>query len=85
MKKKHLVFIETDIDMIRQNIFTDFNLYICIFTSKSLIRITDDTAPSINEVEEMGYEVGHYGNRIDILCDIVDRILNGNKKIKGSQ
>ena len=31
----------------------------------------------------MGYEVGHYGNRIDVLCDIVDRILNGNKKIKG--
>ncbi len=31
----------------------------------------------------MGYEVGHYGNRIDILCDIVDRILNGNKKLKG--
>ncbi len=81
--EKTFVFVETDIDTIRQNIFTDFNLYICIFTSKSLIRITDDTAPSINEVEEMGYEVGHYGNRIDILCDIVDRILNGNKKLKG--
>ena len=63
--EKTFVFVETDIDMIRQNIFTD------------------DTAPSINEVEEMGYEVGHYGNRIDILCDIVDRILNGNKKLKG--
>ena len=75
--------IETDIDMIRQNIFTDFNLYICIFTAKTLIRITDGTTPSINEVEEMGYEVGHYGNRIDVLCDIVDGILNGNKKIKG--
>ncbi len=82
-EEKTFVFVETDIDMIRQNIFTDFNLYICIFTAKTLIRITDDTAPSINEVEEMGYEVGHYGNRIDVLYDIVDRILNGNKKIKG--
>lgn len=82
-EEKTFVFVETDIDMIRQNIFTDFNLYICIFTSKSLVRITDDTIPSINEAESMGYEVGHYGNRIDILCDIVDRILNGNKKIKG--
>ena len=82
-EEKTFVFVETDIDMIRQNIFTDFNLYICIFTSKSFVRITDDTIPSINEVEEMGYEVGHYGNRIDILCDIVDRILNGNKKLKG--
>ncbi len=82
-EEKTFVFVETDIDMIRQNIFTDFNLYICIFTAKTLIRITDGTTPSINEVEEMGYEVGHYGNRIDVLCDIVDGILNGNKKIKG--
>lgn len=82
-EEKTFVFVETDIDMIRQNIFTDFNLYICIFTAKPLIRITDDTVPTINEVEEMGYEVGHYGNRIDIMCDIVDGILNGNKKIKG--
>lgn len=82
-EEKTFVFVETDIDMIRQNIFTDFNLYICIFTAKTLMRITDNSTPSINEVEEMGYEVGHYGNRIDVLCDIVDRILNGNKKIKG--
>lgn len=80
---KTFVFVETDIDTIRQNIITDFNLYICIFSSKSLIRITDNTVPSINEVEELGYEVGHYGNRIDILCDVVDNILNGNEKIKG--
>lgn len=82
-EEKTFVFVETDIDTIRQNLFTDFNLYVCIFSSKTLIRITDDTMPSINDVEEMGYEVGHYGNRIDILCDVVDRILNGNKKIKG--
>lgn len=82
-EEKTFVFVETDIDIIRQDLFTDFNLYVCIFSSKTLIRITDDTMPSINDVEEMGYEVGHYGNRIDILCDVVDRILNGNKKIKG--
>ena len=81
--EKTFVFVETDIDTIRQDLFTDFNLYVCIFSSKTLIRITDDTMPSINDVEEMGYEVGHYGNRIDILCDVVDRILKGNKKIKG--
>ena len=37
----------------------------------------------INDVEIMGYNCGHYGNRVDILCDTVDRILNRNKKIKG--
>ena len=82
-EQKTFVFVETDIDMIRQNLFTDFNLYVCVFTDKSLIRITDDTIPSINDVEIMGYNCGHYGNRVDILCDVVDRILNGNQKIKG--
>lgn len=83
-EEKTFVFVETDIDNISQNLFTDFNLYVCIFSSKSLIKITDDSVPSIEEVEKMGYEVGrYYGNRIDILCDVVDRILNGNKKIRG--
>lgn len=82
-EEKTFVFVETDINMVRQNLFTDFNLYVCVFTSKNLVRITDDTIPSINDVEIMGYNCGHYGNRIDILCDVVDRILNGNKKIHG--
>ena len=81
--KKTFVFVETDIDAIREDLFTDFNLYVCIFADKSIIRITDDTIPSLRDIEKMGYNAGYYGNRIDILCDIVDRILNGNSKIKG--
>ena len=81
--EKTFVFVETDIDTVRQNIYTDFNLYVCIFTYKSLVRITDSTTPSINDVEKIGYNVGYYGNRVDILCDIVDNILNGNEKIRG--
>lgn len=81
--EKTFIFVETNIDIIRENIFTDFNLYVCIFTSKHLVRITNDTIPSINDIESMGYNAGHYGNRIDILCDVVDRTLNGNRKIKG--
>lgn len=83
VKEKTFVFVETDISSIRQNILTDFNLYICIFTYKNLVRITDDTIPCINDVEMMGYNAGHFGNRIDILCDVVDRIINRNIKIKG--
>lgn len=82
-EEKTFVFVETDIDTIHQQFLTDFNLYICIFTSKRLVRITNDTLPSINDVEKMGYYAGYYGNRIDILCDIVDRIINRNKKLKG--
>lgn len=81
--KKTFVFVETDIDNIRENLFTEFNLYVCIFADKSIIRITDDSVPTLVDIEKMGYYAGHYGNRIDILCDVVDRILNGNTNIKG--
>ena len=81
--EKTFVFVETDIDTVRQNMFTDFNLYICIFSAKSLVRITNDTVPSLTDIAEMGYKISDHGNRIDILCDVVDGILNGNKKIKG--
>lgn len=83
VEEKTFVFVETDIDMIRYHMFTDFNLYVCVFTAKPLVRITDDTIPSINDIEMMGYNAGHYGNRVDILCDVIDRILNGSRKIKG--
>lgn len=82
--EKTFVFVETDIDTIyEKNIFVDFNLYVCVFAPKNIIRITDDTVPSINDVEMMGYNAGHYGNRIDILCDIIDSELNANRKLKG--
>lgn len=77
------IFVETDIEYVRQRIFTDFNLYVYIFTSKNLVRITDTSVPTVQQVKDMGYVTGTYANRIDVLCDIVDRILNGNDKIQG--
>lgn len=81
--KKTFVFVETDIDAVRNNMFVDFNLYICIFTSKELVRLTSETIPTVKEVKDMGYFASTYANRIDVLCDIVDRILNGTDKIQG--
>ena len=52
--KKTFVFVETDIDTVRDDIFTDFNLYICIFTEKELVRITDNSIPTVNQIKEMG-------------------------------
>ena len=83
IKEKTFVFVETDIDNVSKNLFTNFNLYVCIFSTKGQIRITDKTTPTVNQIKDMGYYVGTYANRIDILCDIVDRILNGTNKIKG--
>lgn len=81
--KKTFTFIETDIDTVREDIFTDFNLYVCIFTEKELVRITDTSTPTVQEIKEMGYFVGNRANRIDVLCDIVDRTLNGSSELEG--
>lgn len=84
VQDKTFVFVETDIDTIRNNIFTDFNFYICIFSSKSLVRLNSTSIPTAKHVKEMGYFASAtHGNRIDILCDCVDRIINGNTKIRG--
>lgn len=81
--KKTFVFVETDIDFVKHNTFTDFNLYICIFTAKELVRLTNVSEPNVKEVKDMGYFASSTGNRIDILCDIVDKTLNNNDKLPG--
>ncbi len=82
-EKKTFVFVETDIESVRDNIFTDFNLYVHIFADKDIIRLTEVSIPTVQQVKEMGYFVGNRANRIDVLCDIVDRILNGTDRVKG--
>ncbi|MCI8598584.1 MAG: hypothetical protein HFJ10_09115 [Lachnospiraceae bacterium] len=82
-QEKTFVVVEADIESIRQELFIDFNLYVYVFTSKNLVRITEDTIPSQIDVERMGYNVGQYGNRVDLLCDMADRILNGTTDLKG--
>lgn len=81
--EKTFAFVETDIDNVSKNFFTNFNLYVCIFTTKNLVRITDKSVPTITQVKDMGYFTSTFANRIDILCDIVDRTLNGSNKIEG--
>lgn len=82
-EEKTFIFVETDIDYIRNNMFVDFNLYVCIFTAKKLVRLSDISKPSVKEVKNMGYFAGTNGNRIDILCDIVDKTISGNNRIPG--
>lgn len=77
------VIVETAIEDIRQKMFMDFQIYISIFTAKELVRITNSTIPTVEQVKNMGYVTRDYGNRIDILCHIVDKQLNGNKSLKG--
>lgn len=83
VEEKTFVFVETDIEYVRNNMFADFNLYICIFTAKNLVRLTDISKPTVKEIKDMGYFASTNGNRIDVLCDLVDRIINGNENIEG--
>lgn len=80
---KTFVFVETDIGSVHNSTFTDFNLYVAMFTEKSLVRISGYTSPDVEQVKEMGCFANKYGNRIDAMCDIADRILNKNDGIKG--
>lgn len=79
--EKTFVFIETTINNISQNIVS-FSLYISIFAKKNLIRLSKGSTPTAKEVMDMGYFVSSInGNRIDVLCEIVDMIINGNSSL----
>lgn len=82
-QEKTFVVVETEIESVRQELFIDFHLYVSIFTHKSLVRITENTIPSLSDIQKMGYSVGSYGNRVDLLCHMADRILNENKILPG--
>lgn len=83
IEKKTFVFVETDIDTISQNVFTDFTLYICLFTAKELVRLTSESIPTAKEVKEMGCFASTTANRIDALGQVIDKTINGNEKIAG--
>ncbi len=83
-EKKTFVFVDVDIPSVHKNIFMDFNLYVFVFTDKSLVRLNQWSSPTSQEVKEMGYfATDTFGNRIDALCDCVDETLNENEKIYG--
>lgn len=80
--EKNYLFIETAVDYVRDNMFLDFSLYICVFSHKNIIRLTDASSPTAKEARDMGYCASSInGNRVDILCDIVDTIVNGTNKL----
>ena len=69
---KVFIFVETDINNV-YNDFANFNLYVSVFADKSLIRLSQESTPTKQEMKNEGYE----GNRIDILCGVIDELLNG--------
>ena len=72
---KTFIFVEIDVQNIEDNMFTQFGLYIYVFTHKNLVRLTSTSIPTKNTMKKAGYT----GNRIDCLCDAIDRTLNGKQ------
>ena len=92
IKKEKIIYIDPfQIDLPLH----DADLILCThshydhFSPKDILAVANEstviitTADCQNDIEKMGYEVGYFGNRIDIHCEVVDRSLNRNQKIKG--
>lgn len=86
---KTFVFVEAFPTTIENNFMTEFDLTIFVCTHKSLVRLYDSdifsetTCPTVQEVRDAGFYSKDRGNRVDTLCDCIDRIVNGNEFIKG--
>lgn len=79
--EKTFAFVETTINNISHDL-VDFSLYVCLFSNKNLIRLSRTSFPTTKEVMDMGYFASELnGNRIDVLCEIVDGIINGNSSL----
>lgn len=77
-QEKVFMFIETQIPSVNSNTgLVDINLYITIFAKNRLVNLTNISSPTKSEMKKLGYK----GNRVDMLCAIVDNILNGKKTI----
>lgn len=79
--KRTYTFVETACQHVQKNVYVDMDLYICVFAEKSIIRLDENSVPNTKRVNEMGYFCGRFGNRIDVLLDIVDGLVNGNPKL----
>ena len=82
-EKKTFIFVEDTIPTIRNDCFIDFDLFICVFTHKDLVRLDGRSKPSVEDIKELGYDVGNSVNRIDLLCDLINSSVSKNKKMQG--
>ena len=69
---KVFIFVETDIGNV-YNKFANYSLFIHVFAEKPLVRLSANSTPTKQEMKDAGFE----GNRIDILCGVIDNLLNG--------
>jgi len=78
MDTKSFIMVEVDSLVIEKGIFTSYVLHLWICSHKSLVRLNEKSIPKLSEIKAEGY----IGNRVDALCDAVDRMLNGKNAMK---
>ena len=71
---KAFIFVEVIVDNVYDATFTNFKLLICPLAHKDIVRLDKTTTPTKAEMQKDGFS----GNRIDMLCDAIDKTINGN-------
>ena len=71
------ICIEALVNAVDDVFFNDCVLFVHIYVPKKRVRLTSKSNPTQSKMIKAGF----IGNRVDMLCDAVDRLLNGNKEI----
>lgn len=72
---KTFICIETFIDSIENTYFDKLSMDIHVYAAKPIVQLDGYSKPTSSEMKKLGFS----GNRIDMLCDAINRELNGNK------
>lgn len=74
-EEKVFICIEALIDSVDNTYFNNFSMFIHVYSPKRLVRLDRYSTPTSLEMKKLGFS----GNRVDMLCDAIDRLLNGNE------
>lgn len=75
---KSFIMVEVDMPEIKNGIFVSYILHLYICSNKDIVRLSEYSVPTLSQIKAEGY----MGNRVDALCDAIDRMLNGNNAMK---
>lgn len=74
---KSFIFVEVIVDNVYDAAITNFKLIICPVMHKDLVRLDKTTTPTKAEMQQRGLS----GNRLDMLCSLIDDTINGNSEM----
>jgi hypothetical protein len=75
IESKVFICVETEVKNISDDTLSEFSLIVNVFTEKDNVAVNEGTIPTKTEMSQLGYA----GNRIDMLCQSIEKILRGRK------